>query len=104
VLRERERAQARLKRSNYPQGAARQSAAMGEDLRPYERRIRAPTIILHGGDDPLFPPIHARDVAANITGAELRTVPGMGHTLPDALIPLAVEAVLAAARRGSRTA
>jgi pimeloyl-ACP methyl ester carboxylesterase len=55
------------------------------------RRVQAPTLVLHGDDDPLVPLAAGEDTAANIPGARLRVVPGMGHFLPEALIPLLVD-------------
>jgi pimeloyl-ACP methyl ester carboxylesterase len=43
------------------------------------RRITAPTLVLHGEGDPLLRVRAARDVAAAIPGAKLRTFPGVGH-------------------------
>lgn len=43
------------------------------------KSVRAPTLVLHGADDPLIPAEHGRDTAACIPGAELVIVPGMGH-------------------------
>ncbi|MEV8637176.1 alpha/beta hydrolase [Streptosporangium sp. NPDC051023] len=56
--------------------AARQ---MTEDRLVPLSSIKAPTLVLHGSEDPLRPPPHGRAVAAQIPGAHLRTVPGMGH-------------------------
>ncbi len=47
--------------------------------------VTAPTLVLHGTDDPMFPPAHAEATAAAIPGARLVLVEGMGHTLPAAL-------------------
>ncbi|MEV4830946.1 alpha/beta hydrolase [Micromonospora sp. NPDC049257] len=41
--------------------------------------ITAATLVLHGSDDPLFPPAHGEAVAAQIPTARLEIVPGMGH-------------------------
>jgi pimeloyl-ACP methyl ester carboxylesterase len=41
--------------------------------------ITAPTTIVHGDHDPVFPLGHGEALAAAIPGAELRVVPGMGH-------------------------
>ncbi|MEJ2860886.1 alpha/beta fold hydrolase [Actinomycetospora flava] len=41
-----------------------------------------PTLVVHGGADPLFPPEHGRALAAAIPGARLLEIPGMGHQLP----------------------
>ncbi|MGV9455379.1 alpha/beta fold hydrolase [Streptomyces sp. NPDC003635] len=48
-------------------------------------RITAPTLVLHGTEDPMFPPAHAEATAAAVPGARLVMVEGMGHTLPAAL-------------------
>ena len=57
------------------------------------RRIRVPTLVLHGDEDPLVPLIAGRKTAANIPGARLRIVPGMGHFMPEALVPLLVDEI-----------
>ncbi len=57
------------------------------------RRVRAPTLVLHGDEDPLVPLRGGVDTAASIAGARLRIVPGMGHFLPEALVPLLVDEI-----------
>ena len=57
------------------------------------RRVRVPTLVLHGSDDPLMPMAGGEDTAATIPGARLRIVPGMGHFLPEALVPLLVDEI-----------
>ena len=49
------------------------------------RHVTAPTLVLHGADDPLIPAACGRATAAAIPGAKLVTIPGMGHDLPLAL-------------------
>jgi pimeloyl-ACP methyl ester carboxylesterase len=44
-------------------------------------RITAPTLVLHGERDPLLRVAAARDIAAAVPGARLRTLPGVGHFL-----------------------
>ena len=44
-------------------------------------QITAPTLVLHGERDPLLRVAAARDIAAAIPGARLRTLPGAGHFL-----------------------
>lgn len=46
------------------------------------RRVRAPTLVLHGSEDAMSPPGNARLLAAGIPGAELCIVPGAGHAVP----------------------
>ncbi|TCC46980.1 alpha/beta fold hydrolase [Kribbella pittospori] len=41
--------------------------------------ITAPTTIVHGDQDPVFPLGHGEALAAAIPGARLHVVPGMGH-------------------------
>ncbi|MGI5241349.1 alpha/beta fold hydrolase [Dactylosporangium sp. CA-139066] len=55
------------------------------DGRPLTGRtgdITAPTVVLHGTEDPLFPLEHGRALAAAIPGARLVPLPGMGHEVP----------------------
>jgi pimeloyl-ACP methyl ester carboxylesterase len=56
-----------------------------DDLRSRLANISAPTLVLHGSDDPLVPPEAGKDTAANIKGAELLIVDGMGHDFPPSL-------------------
>jgi pimeloyl-ACP methyl ester carboxylesterase len=73
-------------------------AASG-DRRAFLNRIVAPTLVLHGSDDPLVPVEGGRDTAANIKNAELRLVAGMGHDLPAALYSTVADAIEAAAAK-----
>ncbi|MGW0436292.1 alpha/beta fold hydrolase [Micromonospora sp. NPDC003197] len=43
--------------------------------------ITAPTLVVHGTADPLFPLAHGEALAGQIPGAQLRVVTGMGHSL-----------------------
>jgi pimeloyl-ACP methyl ester carboxylesterase len=62
--------------------------------------ISAPTVVIHGTDDPLVRPISGRALAREIPGAELIMIEGMGHDLPPQLWPRISEALVANARRG----
>jgi len=95
------RARAEADRAFNPPGVRRQMDAVGAsgDRRPKLATIKAPTMVLHGEADPLVPVAGARDTAANIAGAELRIVPGMGHDLPPALYDVFVETILRAVER-----
>lgn len=46
------------------------------------RDIGVPTLVLHGTEDPLLPHSHGEALAAEIRGARLVTLPGMGHQYP----------------------
>ncbi|MEV4770352.1 alpha/beta fold hydrolase [Micromonospora humida] len=50
-----------------------------DDRRASLSGITAATLVLHGSDDPLFPPAHGEALAAQIPTARLEIVPGMGH-------------------------
>ena len=87
-------------RSSYRHGLARQTLAIiasGSRV-PLLKRIEAPTLILHGQDDPLVPVSGAHDLARHIRGARLEIIRGMGHDLPPALLPRFVELIAGHAR------
>jgi pimeloyl-ACP methyl ester carboxylesterase len=54
----------------------------GEPERRRLSEIGAPTLVLHGTDDPLFPYPHGEALAREIPGARLVPLPGMGHQFP----------------------
>jgi pimeloyl-ACP methyl ester carboxylesterase len=74
-------------RAFHPAGTARQYAAIvaAGDRREAIASITAPTLVIHGLDDPLVPVEGGRDIAATIPGAELLEIPGMGHDVPPGL-------------------
>ena len=51
------------------------------DLTPLLGDITAPTLVIGGADDRVFPPEHSRAVADLIPGAQLEIVEGTGHGL-----------------------
>jgi pimeloyl-ACP methyl ester carboxylesterase len=51
----------------------------GEPWRPRLAEITAPTLVIHGTDDPMFPYAHGQALAREIPRAELLPVDGMGH-------------------------
>jgi poly(3-hydroxyoctanoate) depolymerase len=57
------------------------AAATGWSSLPRLHRIRTPTLVISGADDPIVPPANARLLARLIPGAELEIVPGAGHLL-----------------------
>ncbi|GAA2585252.1 alpha/beta fold hydrolase [Dactylosporangium fulvum] len=50
-----------------------------DDRRAPLSAVTAPTLVVHGSADPLFPPAHGEALAAQIPGARLEVMPGMGH-------------------------
>ena len=63
--------------------------------------IGAPTIVVHGDDDPLVPVEAAYDLEARIPGSELRVIPGLGHQVPVEVVPDVVDAIVTVAARAS---
>jgi pimeloyl-ACP methyl ester carboxylesterase len=58
---------------------------MKDDTGPIRARlgqIRAPTLVLHGTEDPLFPIGHGEALAREIRGATLIRLDGVGHEYP----------------------
>jgi len=55
--------------------------------------------VLHGSRDPLVPVAAGRDTAAHVPGAVFREIEGMGHDLPEALVPRLVDEIAAHCRR-----
>jgi len=83
-------------RSHYPQGLLRQFDAIlgtGSLLR-YTRHITAPTVVIHGTDDPLVRPRNGRGVARAIPDARFLVVDGMGHDLPEPVWEPIVDALV----------
>jgi pimeloyl-ACP methyl ester carboxylesterase len=84
-------------RDHDPRGPGRQLAAIiasGDRTRELGR-IAAPTLVIHGSDDPLVRPSGGRATARAISGARLVTIEGMGHDLPRAAWPQIVHEVAA---------
>jgi pimeloyl-ACP methyl ester carboxylesterase len=97
----RERIARGVKRSFRPQAVARQLVAIAADRHRADRlsRITAPTLVIHGQDDPLIPVAAAHDLAKRIPGATLEILPGWGHDLPEPLFPQLAAAIAANAAR-----
>jgi pimeloyl-ACP methyl ester carboxylesterase len=74
-------------RSYRPDGIYRQLiAAFGSPgLWAAQRSISCPTLVMHGTEDAIFPTAHGEAIAANIPGATLWLVEGMGHAMPSEL-------------------
>lgn len=58
-----------------------QSSIGAPFLRDEQRKISCPTLVIQGGEDPVFGPDHGHDIAANIAGAELWLDSRMGHIM-----------------------
>ncbi len=56
--------------------------------------ITAPTLVVHGSDDPFFPIGNAEALVRDIPRARLLTLPGVGHDLPRRVWDTVVPAIL----------
>lgn len=77
-------AKQRYQRNFNPLGISQQIHAIlatGSVLR-YTKRIKAPTLIMHGTKDGLLPLSHGKFLAKTIKDATLVPIEGMGHDLP----------------------
>jgi proline iminopeptidase len=84
------------RRGYYPAGAARQLLAIlaSGDRRKLLAQITAPTLVIHGREDPLVPLAAGLDTAQHIRGAQLKVIAGMGHDFPPALQPQIAAAIV----------
>ncbi len=57
------------------------AAGIGWTSLPWLHRIRKPTLVLSGAEDPIVPPLNARILAGRVPHAELEIVPDAGHLL-----------------------
>lgn len=97
----RARALESVQRAWHPSGSARQLLAVVADgdrstLLPH---IQAPTLVIHGVDDPLVPVACGKDLAQRIADARADFIPGMGHDLPEELLPRFAQGIVDNARR-----
>jgi len=96
----RKRAARAAQRGLNPAGGVRQTAAIFASGSRKEAlaQVKAPTLVIHGSDDPLVPVEAGRATAHAIPGAKLVEFDRMGHTLPRALWPALIDAIAAHAR------
>lgn len=57
------------------------------------RRIHAPTLVIHGDIDRMVAPSGGKATAQAIPGARLVTLPGMGHSIPDGVVPALLDLI-----------
>jgi pimeloyl-ACP methyl ester carboxylesterase len=100
----RERAALSYDRRYNPAGVARQLAAIltTPDRTADLGAVAAPTLVVHGAQDPLVDVSGGRATAAAIPGAELLVVEGMGHDLPRAVWPELTDRIAALVQRAEK--
>ncbi|SFP36633.1 Pimeloyl-ACP methyl ester carboxylesterase [Amycolatopsis arida] len=54
----------------------------GDEPPPRLDGVTAPTLVIHGTEDPLFPPEHAVALTGKFAGAALLLLDGVGHQMP----------------------
>lgn len=93
-------------RSYYPVGFGRQYVAIlaSESRIPALRKVKVPTLVVHGADDPLVPPENGRRVAAAVPGARYLEFAGAGHNLPPSTWSAVADAIVETARQASPAA
>lgn len=89
----RERILLATRRSFHPAGTVRQMVAIAADTRRADElaRVKSPTLVLHGKDDPLVPFACGQDTARRIAGSRLVGIEGMGHDLPPGVVERLLE-------------
>src|SRR5262249_9512791 len=104
----RERASLHINRAWYPEGTARQIAAImiadNCDRRSELEKIQVPTIVIHGDVDPLVSPEAANQIAGAIKGSGLYIMNGMGHDLSARFIVPIVDLIVRNAKKGTTDA
>lgn len=95
------RAGAAWDRSHDADGIARQAGATftQRDRTADLGKVRVPTVVIHGADDPLVSLSGGEATARAIPGARLVVIPGMGHDLPEGAWDMVVDAIVDNARR-----
>jgi pimeloyl-ACP methyl ester carboxylesterase len=92
-------------RAYKPGGHGRQllaSIASADSRVSHLEEIKAPTVVIHGADDPLVPVGCGEDVKNSIAGATMTVIPGMAHDYPDEAVPTIVAAIRKNADRASK--
>jgi len=91
-------------RSYYPEGIARQLAAMAVpgNIKPKISAIKVPTLVIHGSEDPFNSIEAGKEIASTIPGAELLILDGMGHSFPREVIQPIINALVMNSDKSSR--
>lgn len=84
-------------RGYYPVGMKRQLLAIIADGSRVERlkTIQVPTLVVHGGADPLVPKEGSEDIARLVPGARLEIIDEMAHDLPPSQVGHMVSLIVA---------
>jgi pimeloyl-ACP methyl ester carboxylesterase len=96
----RDRAARSYDRAFYPEGAGRQMGAITASGSRADglRKLRVPTLVIHGRADTLILPIGGERTAEIVPAANLLLCNDMGHDLPEPLWPLITDTIASHAR------
>ena len=88
-------------RGYYPVGTRRQLLAIIADGSRVERlkKITTPTLVVHGGADPLVPKEGSEDIARHVPGARLEIIDEMAHDLPPSQVGRMVDLIAGHAKQ-----
>lgn len=85
-----------LKRTKTKNGIFKQLLAMGTFQYHIEmlEKITAPTLVIHGNQDPIFHSDCGKDIANSISNSEFILIDGMGHSVPSELFEFIIEKII----------
>lgn len=66
------------------------------------KKVSAPTLVIHGSDDPALPIDHGKALAAAIPNAKLLIIKNMGHALNPQFHDEIIKSIITHARKGSQ--
>jgi pimeloyl-ACP methyl ester carboxylesterase len=91
-------------RCYHPRGAERQGVGIlaTGSFETLLGRVRAPTLVVHGDQDPLVPMEGGKATARAVKGSRLQIVKGMGHGMPEPMIPDLVGWISETVRKAER--
>ncbi len=94
-----------FERSYRPEGTSRQAAAIAgsPDRTAGLRRVKTPTLVIHGLQDPLVKPDGGMATSRAVPGSRLLMLPDMGHDLPASRTDELVDAIVANFARAAVT-
>lgn len=100
----RDKAMSNCERSYNPGGYMRHLMAIAENGSRvnYLEKIRCPSLVLHGTEDPLIPKQCAQDLVKHIQDSKLELIEGMGHNLPPELHARLCNSIIANIELASR--
>jgi pimeloyl-ACP methyl ester carboxylesterase len=93
-------------RCHYPVGMLRQLVGIqaSGDRTEQLKRLDAPTVVIHGSDDPLVPTRAGHATARAIPGARMVEIADMAHDLPPVFYDRVIEAIVENTARSAATA